>query len=403
MQPKKIDKYLKIYRDGLLNDTMPFWQKHAPDRQYGGFFNILDADGSVVGTDKPVWVMGRSTWLYARLYNVAEKRPDWLAWARHGMDFLTRYCFDRDGRMFYSVTRQGKPLRKRRYLFSESFGIIALAEYALASGDARYKSRAEDLYRLLLHYHRTRGLLEPKIIPQTRRLKSLAMPMILLATTQMLRRLGDQPLYRAVIDEALDQIERHFLKPKFKALLEAVGPNGEFLDEPMGRLINPGHAIETAWFVMEEARYRNAKPLLALALKILDWSLAWGWDPKYGGILYFRDCRNLPCEQYEHDMKLWWPHNEAINATLLAHFLTGRKKYEQWHAKIHQWAYAHFPDKKNGEWFGYLHRDGTLSCTLKGNMWKGPFHLPRMQLYCWKLLEQVKNKENLQACAPCKE
>jgi len=194
---------------------------------------------------------------------------------------------------------------------------------------------------------------------------------------------------------ALDQIERHFLKPEFKALLEAVGPNGEFLDEPMGRVINPGHAIETAWFIMEEARYRNDNKLMPLALKILDWSLDWGWDQKYGGILYFRDCRNKPCEQYEHDMKLWWPHNEAIYATLLAHFLTGEKTYEKWHAKIHKWAYAHFPDNKNGDWFGYLHRDGTISCTLKGNMWKGPFHLPRMQLYCWKLLEQVKNKEPL--------
>ena len=124
-------------------------------------------------------------------------------------------------------------------------------------------------------------------------------------------------------------------------------------------------------------------------MKILDWSLDWGWDPEYGGIIYYRDCRNKPCEQYEHDMKLWWSHNEAIYATLLAHFLTGEKKYEEWHSKIHTWAYDHFPDKKHGEWFGYLHRDGTLPSTCKGNAWKGPFHLPRMELNCGKLLEQV--------------
>ena len=67
-------------------------------------------------------------------------------------------------------------------------------------------------------------------------------------------------------------------------------------------------------------------------------------------------------------MKLWWPHNEALYAILLAHSLTGDPKDEVWHAKIHDWAYAHFPDQQHGEWFGYLHRDGTVSCSLKGNM-----------------------------------
>ena len=140
---------------------------------------------------------------------------------------------------------------------------------------------------------------------------------------------------------------------------------------------------------MEEARFRSDKKLLALALKILDWSLEWGWDHKYGGIFYYRDCRNRPCEQYEHDMKLWWPHNEAIYATLLAHFLTGDTKYATWHTRIHDWAYRRFPDRKYGEWFGYLHRDGTVSSTCKGNAWKGMFHVPRMLLNCWKLLEEA--------------
>ena len=228
MHPQKIDDYLRVYRDGLLNDTVPFWQKHAPDRECGGFLNILDADGSVVGTDKPVWVMGRESWLYARLYNDVEPRPEWLALARHGIDFLCRHCFDRDGRLFFSVTRDGRPLRKRRYLFSETFAIIALAEYARAGGEERFAAQAEALYRLVLKFYRTPGLLEPKEIPATRRLKSHAMPMILLATTQVLRRTGDQPLYREVIDDALDQIARHFVKPEFNSFLPAQ------LEEPRG-------------------------------------------------------------------------------------------------------------------------------------------------------------------------
>lgn len=391
MNKHEVDELIRIYRDGLLLDTVPFWQKHSPDRASGGFLTLLDADGTVVGGDKPIWIQGRAAWLFSTLYETVEARKEWLELAGHGIDFLTRHAFDSDGRMFYSVTRDGAPLRKRRYLFSEAFAVMAYAAFGKAAGNDAAMDRADEIFRLMLHYHTTPGLLEPKIIPATRQLKGISMPMILLGVSQVLRRYRDEPLYQEVADDSIAQIRDHFLKPDFRALLENVGPNGEFLDEPMGRVINPGHAIEVAWFILEEARLRNrSAELIKLGLQILDWSLGWGWDDVFGGIIYFRDCQNLPCEQYEHDMKLWWPHNEAIYGTLLAYHLSGDVKYLQWHRKVHDWAYAHFPDRQYGEWFGYLHRDGSISSRFKGNMWKGPFHLPRMQLNCWKLLEEIK-------------
>jgi len=390
MDKTRRDELSAIYRDGLLDDTIPFWQTHAPDAEYGGFMTFIDADGSVVSTDKPLWVIGRITWLFARLYNEVEKREEWLKWAKHGIDFLRQYGFDSDGRMFYAVTRDGRPLRKRRYLFTETFAVIALAEYAIASGSDRARNEALDLYRLILRYHYTPGLLEPKGISQTRSLKSHAMPMIILATTQVLLGVEDDALYREVIDNSITEVFDHFVNSEFKVLLENVGPDGAFLDEPDGREVNPGHALETAWFILEEARQRgNDKTLIDKACQIIDWSLDIGWDSQFGGLYYFRDCKGRPNPKYEHDMKLWWPHNEGIYATLLAYHLTGHDRYLDWHEKLHNWSYAHFPDHEHGEWFGYLHRDGTISSTLKGNMWKGPFHLPRMQLNCWKLLEQM--------------
>mgnify|MGYP001055924901 CR=1 FL=1 len=73
-------------------------------------------------------------------------------------------------------------------------------------------------------------------------------------------------------------------------LLETVLDDGSIWDNPVGRTVNPGHAIETSWFLMEEARRRNDSRLLSGALQILEWSLEIGWDPKFGGILYFVDC-----------------------------------------------------------------------------------------------------------------
>jgi N-acylglucosamine 2-epimerase len=89
-------------------------------------------------------------------------------------------------------------------------------------------------------------------------------------------------------------------------------------------------------------------------------------------------------------MKLWWPHTEALYAFLLAYSITKDTKYAEWYERIHDWSFGHFEDKDYGEWFGYLHRDGTVSNTLKGSMWKGMFHLPRALLLNYKLLEKMR-------------
>jgi N-acylglucosamine 2-epimerase len=149
--------------------------------------------------------------------------------------------------------------------------------------------------------------------------------------------------------------------------------------------------------MMHEARHRNDQALLHSALEVLNWSLELGWDKEFGGILYFVDVEGRPTEQLEWDMKLWWPHTEALYALLLAHYLTGNALYEEWYERVHGWSFSHFPDAQHGEWFGYLHRDGSVSSQLKGSMWKGPFHLPRALLYGWKVLKEMeisKTKED---------
>jgi N-acylglucosamine 2-epimerase len=378
-----------VYRDGLLDDTLPFWLPRSIDREHGGFITSLARDGSILQTDKSVWFQGRFAWMLATLYNTVEKRDEWLEASRIGIDFLNAHCFDTDGRMFFSLTRDGQPLRKRRYIFSEIFAVIALAAYGTATGDVRYKQQALDLFKLVLHYLDTPGLLEPKTDPGVRPMKGLAIPMVLIVTAQELRKAVDDPLCTAVIDRAIDEVARDFMKPEFACVLEMVGPHGEFYDTFDGRMINPGHAIELGWFILEEARLRGTRDsrLIELGTRIIDWSFEIGWDREFGGILYYRDAKGLPATEYWHDMKFWWPHNEAIIAMLLAYQMTGNEKYLRWHRKVHDWAYAHFPDPVHGEWYGYLHRDGSVSTTLKGNMWKGLFHLPRMQWYCWQLLD----------------
>jgi N-acylglucosamine 2-epimerase len=388
----RIDELLVTYRDGLLEDTLPFWFPRCVDETHGGFMFARDRDGSLLDTDKAIWTQGRASWLLATLYSEVEPRPEWLQWSRHGIDFLRRCGFDDDGRMFFLVTRDGQPLRKRRYIFSETFAIAALAAYGRAAGDPAATQEACDLYQRTLDHLNTPGVLPSKWNPEVRPMKGLAVPMIMIVTAQILRdAMADPGFCNQWIDHYIEEIRRDFMHPELGTVLETVGPHGEFLDHFDGRTINPGHAIEAAWFILREARYRGNDPdLTRTGLTILDWMWARGWDQEYGGITYFVDVKGLPVQEYWHDMKFWWPQNEAIIATLMAYRMTGDEKYARWHAMIHDWAYAHFPDPEYGEWFGYLHRDGRISSRVKGNSWKAAFHLPRMQLICWQLMEEIK-------------
>jgi N-acylglucosamine 2-epimerase len=136
---------------------------------------------------------------------------------------------------------------------------------------------------------------------------------------------------------------------------------------------------------MEEARHRKDDTLLKLGCNMLDWMWERGWDDEYGGLFYFRDVHGRPVQEYWHDMKFWWPHDEALIATLMAWRMTGDLKYYTWHEKLRVWAFEKFSDPDHGEWFGYLHRDGTPSNTLKGSLWKSFFHHPRALWMCRQL------------------
>ena len=381
------EELIRTYRSGLLEDVLPFWMKHAVDREHGGFIMSLDRDGSIVATDKGTWQQGRFTWLLGELYNNVEARDEWLELAKHGAKFMDEHCFDpSDGRMWFHVTREGEPIRKRRYGYSESFAAIAYGELFKATGEELYAEKARRTFQGFIDHNLDPQGVDPKFTG-VRPMKSLGFPMITIVTAQELRDSINLPNADEWIDRSIETICRDHLKPDIQCVMETVGSNGEIIDHFDGRTLNPGHAFEGAWFIMQEGKLRGDDDLAKTGCQMLDWSWAHGWDDEHGGILHFVDLKGGPVQEYWHDMKFWWPQVEAVIATLLAFTLTGDPKYAAWHRQVHDWAHRHFPDPEEGEWFGYLHRDGSISSTLKGNLWKGPFHIPRMQLVCWQLLE----------------
>lgn len=383
----------KYHRD-LTADVLPFWLRHGLDPVHGGVYTCVTRDGSLMDSTKSVWFQGRCGYVFSAAYLTVEQRPEYLEMAKSCLDFIEAHCIDReDGRMYFEVAADGTPLRKRRYVFSECFAAIAMAEFSRASGDVSYAVKAMDMFEAILRFISDPELTPSKYLPAASG-RGHSITMILINTAAVLRRAIASPLLDERIERSIEELQL-FIKPEFKALLETVGPNGEFIDTINGRTINPGHCIETAWFLLEEARHRKhtgnpgAGPLKEQALTIFDWSWGWGWDEQYGGLINFRDCRHFPPQDYSQDMKFWWPQTEGMIASLYAYMATGDERYIERHKQVHDWAYAHMADPEYGEWYGYLHRDGTVAQDAKGNIFKGPFHIPRMLIKSIELIDDL--------------
>ena len=283
------------------------------------------------------------------------------------------------------MTAEGRPLRQRRYCFSEGFYAIANAEYYGVTGDEACLQRARRAYTMI--YELNNGLIEdpaglgPKTIPETRAGRALGDPMIFLNIIGIMRRVdpANTEEYDRHARECTDCIVHEHYRPELGCTLESVNLQGEpELWYTAGRVVNPGHDIECSWFMMDEANYRGDEDLHTTAEAIFRLAIEAGWDREYGGLLYFIDCKGLPTEAYEHDMKLWWPHNEIMIAASKAYKDTGDEYYLDWLLKTIDYCKEHFADPEYGEWYGYLRRDGkpTMPPT-KGSTFKGPFHVPR--------------------------
>lgn len=385
-----------------LDASARFWLEHGMDPVHGGVYTCLDRKGEVYSTDKSVWMQGRCAWTYAYLCSQYGQRQEWMDAARSCLDFLEAHCINRaaGGRMYFQVTADGRPLRQRRYCFSEGFYAIANAEYYGLTGEEIYLARARAAYKLI--YQLNHGLiadptgLGPKGIPETRSGRALADPMIYLNITSVLRRVDKAHTaeYDACAAECVDTIFRWHVKDDLHCALENVGMNGEFWsDVTVGRIVNPGHDIECSWFLMEQANYLGGEAGAQLhkrAERVFTNAIEAGWDKEYGGLLYFIDCLGKPPEAYEHDMKLWWPHNEILIASLMAYRDTRDERYWNWFEQTMDYCRQYFCDDEYGEWYGYLRRDGkpTMPST-KGSTFKGPFHLPRSMILVDKMLGEM--------------
>jgi len=377
-----LKEYREIYDRNLSGSVIPFWLNHSPDRACGGTYSCLDREGNVFDSKKYVWLLGRSAWMFARLFNEYKADPEYLELAKLGINFIQKNAIDKHGRYYFSLTREGKPWFYQRKPYAAVFATTAYLEYFKASGEQAYKDLAVKLFRSINQWIKDPELMDRPKMDGVPAMSNLADVMVKASMALELAAVDDNPEYKEIMLEAINKCKLHF-NPDFNILMENVSPDPAVnLNQwPEGRLFNPGHSIEVAWFIMHMLDFVDDPEMLSMALKILEGSLNFGWDQECGGIRYFMDLEGKPTLQLESDMKLWWPHTEAIYALTLAFCKTEDPLWLDWLQKVHQYTFSHFSDDEAGGWFGYCDRKGTLTHSSKGGNYKGFFHVPRALLY----------------------
>ncbi|XP_066426544.1 N-acylglucosamine 2-epimerase isoform X3 [Molothrus aeneus] len=389
-----------------LDAVVAFWERHSHDPEYGGFFSCLSRDGSVYDDTKFVWLQGRQIWVYSRLYRTVPRfrRPELLEAARKAGEFLESHVRPEPGstRAAFALSRDGRPVRLQRSFYSEAFCALGLDELGRAAGEERYRAWARRWAGAMWGWARGAPMeLGRPRFSGTPPQQALAQAMMVLKVGLQLwgdprrdpQNEPEAPEAEAMAEWGAQHVLMH-LQRGDSVVLENVSPEGEELPGSLGRLMNPGHALEAAWLLLQLSGRRGDAALGARAVAaLLEGPLRRGWDPQHGGLFSFLDADGLCPTQLEWSMKLWWPHAEAMVALLAAQRFQPRPSLVSQFLQVAQYTFDKFRDPEHGEWFGYLNRDGSVALSIKGGPYKGCFHVARALLMCEEMLDAILEGE----------
>ena len=290
MNAQELKQYHEIYRSELFDSVIPFWLNHSLDREKGGYFSLLERDGTVFDTDKYAWMQGREIWMFSKLCSVYGTRPEWLDAARLGVEFMRAHGYAENGDFYFAMDREGHPLIQPYNIFSDCFMCTALVEYARVSGDESAAQEGLRIYRRIQQRKDNPKGIWTKAVPGARNLCAMAMPMIQMMMARELKGFVPDEELTPIIESNLKIFFDRHVDRERKCVFERVLPDGGHMFDIMeGRLLNPGHALENLWFVMDVAHSIGREDMVKDAAEIMLWTVERGWDQQYGGLFYYQD------------------------------------------------------------------------------------------------------------------
>lgn len=374
----------------LFGQVLDFWIGRAIDPA-GGITSCITDEGKILSRDKWLWSQWRAVWVFSRLYNRIDQQQRWLSLAGSIAEFCIRHGWDEESQAWrLAVRHDGAPLRGAESIYTDAFAVSGLAEYYRATGSEAVRQlacRSADLAIARLGTPRDRIPHFPYPIPSGASPHGL--PMIWSHALSELASVVDSEAYRCAAEKLSDEIFRDFYRAKRGLIVEFVGLDGKEYPAPQGTAVVPGHVIEGMWFELHRLRdHDRNRSRQELALRLILQHLEAGWDTQWGGLLLAIDAEGRPEVGWNFpEAKLWWPHTEALYATLLGWRMTGDSRFLEWYRRLWDICLEHYVNYEHGEWHQRFDRKfetklGTVALPVKD-----PFHLCRSLILQLELLQ----------------
>ncbi|KAK6175077.1 hypothetical protein SNE40_013613 [Patella caerulea] len=389
---------LKEFHQKISDDlqrSVDFWIKYSHDEEHGGFINCVGADGKVYDDTKYSWFQSRQVYTYASILrtapDVVKDKAKMLKAAESGAEFLMNKVKNSDtSRCYFMTTRDGRPIKYQNSIFTETFYTMAMLElYEVTKKDIYQKEGIAMLDKIIYWAQVDDTELGNTPLAGHTPSSFLAVPMVLLHLCQLPLPAEKKKELKNVEEKCVKEILSH-IQREGSVILEYVSPDGKELPNSFGRHLNPGHAIECGWFLLQYAISTGDKELQKTAIeKFIVNPFKGAWDEKYGGLFHMLDVDGFSPTPLGWDMKLWWPHTEVLIGFMLAWKTTQDSQFLEKFQQVFDYCHDHFVDKENGDWFGYLNRRGEVTHSFKGGPWKGCFHAIRYQIICRGILHEA--------------
>lgn len=384
----------QFLRDHLLNEVIPFWEANGPDPE-GGFNTCLREDGRLINRDKFLWSQWRAVWVFARLHGSFGPRSQWLDIAEQTAAFALRHGWDEQAQGWrWRVSAEGHVLDGYESIYADGFAMYGLGELFRVTGNPEYERwarRTADAVMVKLRQSHDRIPHAPYPVPPGASVHGI--PMLFSLKFAELGDLLGEPMYLEVARALHREVFERFYRHEWDLMVERVAEKGGLYPGPEGRAVVPGHVIEDMWFQIHCARILGDPDCVGKALPLIRRHLEFGWDDQYGGLFLARDAEGQqPVGWLFADLKLWWPHTEALYACLLAWKEMRADWAQEWYQRIFDYSLRHFYMPSVGEWRQRLARnnqpyEGTVALPVKD-----PFHLPRSLILQVELLDTSAEK-----------
>ncbi|WP_312640980.1 AGE family epimerase/isomerase [Hydrogenoanaerobacterium sp.] len=395
---EELTAILQYYKQKLEEQILPFWEPRVVDMQYGGYFNCFDAKGELYSTVKPGWFVGRTMYTFSYLYNTYKRNPKWLEIATQGRSFLEKAALS-NGRFCQMLAQDGTPITGATSIFTDHFAVKGLYEYIIATGktNPRDIEWARQLTDQLFDHILTPSVLQDEMIPDGMQKHAVCF-MTLLVALESKHLFGNA--YSSVLRDCIHRSLYVFANDTLQAPFEYVGTDGMPVLRGEGRLIDPGHTLESMWFAMRAGQEEGTTAYAQRAKIVIDWVLHRAWDETYGGFYQHVDVENTTPEErfltntyvdvpVLWDDKIWWVQAEGLYALLMSSLENGADDHFAYFMKLHRFVKEHFMDEEVGEWNSVCHRNGEVSDARKGFELKGPYHVVRCHVQIVQLLQQA--------------